>query len=153
MRNRAAMAVDEPPALLPALGKSTVLNLKGLDKVLLVTAAATNEWGSTKIWPASRPLIELDAAIIAVHLPVLFSRLLPPFPDFFDDVLSRYQIHALHFEPKYVLLLSTFTFLCQDFLGVTPSLALFRHFFFLRLTAPNQCSGCMSILVVGHNGG
>lgn len=62
----------------------------------------------------------------------------------FISMLSS-QVHALHFDPKSILLLSTFAFLCEAFVSIAPSVALLRHFFSLRLTANAQCSGCMSL--------
>ncbi|KAE8788267.1 hypothetical protein D1007_37662 [Hordeum vulgare] len=86
---------------------------------------------------------------IAIDLPTLFSGLLPPFSDFFNVVLSHYHIHALSLGPKQILLLSSFSFLCEAFLGIAPSVVLLRHFFYLFLTAANQCSGCVYLRVVG----
>ncbi|KAE8821036.1 hypothetical protein D1007_00878 [Hordeum vulgare] len=109
--------------------------------------------GVTKIWPASRPVLELDATTIAIHLPTLFSGPLPPFLDFLGVVLSHFQIHAMHLEPKSILVHSTFAFLCKDFVGVAPSVALLSHFFCLQLTEPNQCSECASLLAVSTTTG
>ena len=69
---------------------------------------------------------------------------MPPFSDYFDTVLSHYQVHALHLHSSSVLLLSFFAYLCEAFLGVMPSMAFFRKFFCLRLTAMDQCLACMS---------
>ena len=60
-----------------------------------------------------------------------FPGLVPPFSDFFYVVLSHYGLHALHLHPNSVLLLSIFAFYCEAFVGVMPSVALFRHFFYL----------------------
>ena len=57
--------------------------------------------------------------------------LVPPFSDFFYAVLSHYKLHALHLHPNSVLLLSIFAFYCEAFVGVMPSVALLRHFFYL----------------------
>lgn len=102
------------------MGRSRVFNLKGLDKVCPMITTDFNEWGATKIWPASRPLAELEATTIAIHLPAIISGLLPPFSDFLDAVLTHYQVHALYLDPKSVLLLSAFAFLCEAFMGVAP---------------------------------
>ena len=71
----------------PALGRSTVLNCEGLDKILPMVATGSSEWGPTKILPASAPLAEQSATSIALHLPTFFSGLLPSFLEFFNDVL------------------------------------------------------------------
>ncbi|KAE8799271.1 hypothetical protein D1007_25400 [Hordeum vulgare] len=63
-------------------------------------------------------------------------------------VLSHYQIRALHLDPRSLVLLSTFAFLCVDFVGVTPSMELLCHFFSLELVSEVQCSGCASFKAV-----
>jgi hypothetical protein len=137
----------------PALGRSTMVNVEGLSKVRPMTAATSNEWGATRIWLALCPTTELDATSAVLFLHTLFAGLLPPFSDFFNAVLSHYQVHALHLKPNSVLLLSAFAFLCEAFLGVTPSVVLFRHFFSLRLIMANQCSGCASFRIIDETVG
>ncbi|KAE8772170.1 hypothetical protein D1007_55852 [Hordeum vulgare] len=127
-----------------ALGRSTMLNWEGIDKVLPTVAVDTSEWGPTKILPSWTPLTELAASSVTLHLSAIFSGLLPPFSEFFNAILTHYQIHALHLDPRSVLLLSLFSFLYEAFLGVLPSVALFRNFLSLRLTAPDQHSRCAS---------
>ncbi|KAE8787485.1 hypothetical protein D1007_38542 [Hordeum vulgare] len=60
---------------------------------------------------------------------------------------SHYQIHALHLDPCSLILLSAFAFLCEAFVGVTPSVALLCHFFSLELASKMQCSGCAFLKV------
>ena len=60
--------------------------------------------------------------------------LVPPFSDFFYEVLDHYGLQALHLHPYSVLLLSIFAYYCEAYLGVMPSVALLRHFFFLRVS-------------------
>lgn len=124
------VATNCPVGPEPSLGWSTVLNLEGLDKVRPMIAADSNEWGPTKICPASRPLQELEDTTIAIPLHAIISRLLPPSSDFFNAMLSDYQVHALHLGPKSVLH-SAFAFVCEAFMGVAPSIGLFHHFFCL----------------------
>ncbi|KAE8803454.1 hypothetical protein D1007_20682 [Hordeum vulgare] len=62
-------------------------------------------------------------------------------------MLTHYQIHVLHLDLGFVLLLSSFAFLREAFLGVPPSVVLFRHFLSLQLTAPDQRSRCVSLQV------
>ncbi|KAE8806337.1 hypothetical protein D1007_17492 [Hordeum vulgare] len=59
------------------------------------------------------------------------------------------QIHALHLDPSSLVLLSAFAFLCEAFVGVTPSVALLCHFFSLELVSEEQCSGCSSLKTAG----
>ncbi|KAE8783152.1 hypothetical protein D1007_43415 [Hordeum vulgare] len=64
---------------------------------------------------------------------------------FLGAVLSHYQIDALHLDPYSLVLLSAFAFLCEAFVGVTPSMVLLRHFFSLKLVSEVQCFGCTSL--------
>ncbi|KAE8774506.1 erythrocyte binding protein-like [Hordeum vulgare] len=66
------------------------------------------------------PIAELAATSVSLHLPALFSDLLPPFLEFFNAVLTHYQIHAMHLDSRSVVVLSSFAFLCKAFLGVPP---------------------------------
>src|SRR4051812_248580 len=78
----------------------------------------------------------------------LLCSVVPPFSDFFCVVLENYQIHALCLRPEAILLLANFAYLCEAFLGVMPSVALFRAFYNLKLTAVHQCSGCVSFRII-----
>ncbi|KAE8807966.1 hypothetical protein D1007_15646 [Hordeum vulgare] len=129
----------------PALGRSTVVNFKGLEKIRLVVAAGSNEWGATKIWPGSWPRGEVATPAIPLHIHALLSRILPPFSSFLKEVLSHYQIRTLHLDPSSLVLLSVVAFLCEVFVGITPSMALLRHFFSLELVLEEQCSGFASV--------
>ncbi|KAE8782240.1 hypothetical protein D1007_44416 [Hordeum vulgare] len=55
------------------------------------------------------------------------------------------QIHTVHLDPSSLVLLSAFAFLCEAFVGITPSVALLHHFFSLELVFKEQCSGCASL--------
>ncbi|KAE8811756.1 hypothetical protein D1007_11563 [Hordeum vulgare] len=135
--------VEGRHTLEPALGRSTVLNRKGLDKILPMVTADSNEWGPTKILPASTPLAEIFATSAALHFRALFSDCFPHSSEFFNVVLVHYEIHALHLDLRFVLLLSSFTFFYVVCMGDPPSVALFRHFFSLWLTALDQRYMCV----------
>ena len=72
-RSKATAAADRRAGPKPALGQSMVLNREGLDKVLPLIAADSNEWKVMKIWPASRPSNELEVTIVALHLHAFLS--------------------------------------------------------------------------------
>lgn len=59
-------------------------------------------------------------------------------------ILEYYQTQVLHLHPSSVLLLAIFAFLCEAFLGVRPSVVLFRHFYELRLISSDQFLGCVT---------
>jgi len=53
--------------------------------------------------------------------------------DFFRELLYYYGIRMNHLNPNSILQLSIFIHLCEDFLGIPPSICLFRYFFKLKL--------------------
>ena len=59
--------------------------------------------------------------------------LVPPFSDFFLEILRAYDLKLLHLTPGAILDLSVFAYVCEAFVGVMPSVALFRHFFYPRV--------------------
>ena len=59
--------------------------------------------------------------------------LVPPFSDFFMEILRAYQLKLLHLMPGAILDLAVFAHTCEAFVGVMPSVALFRHFFYPRI--------------------
>lgn len=146
-KNTAEPGPSAPPGPGPALLKSVILNEEGLDKVRPLATSARNRNGATKIWPTSGPAAQRGGTIFLFFLHSVFTGLVPAFFDFFDAMLSHYQVHALHLHPSSVLLLPVFAYLCEAFLGVMPSVAFLRKFFRLRLTAADQCSGCVSFQI------
>ena len=54
----------------------------------------------------------------------------------------------MHLHPNSVLLLSIFAYYCEAYLGVMPSVALLRHFFFLRVSK-THISGCANFVACG----
>ena len=65
--------------------------------------------------------------MITVH-DFSFAGLLPPFPEFLIAVLETYGLHMLHLHPNAARVLATFAYASEAFVGVAPSVALFRHF-------------------------
>ncbi|KAE8766541.1 hypothetical protein D1007_62217 [Hordeum vulgare] len=122
----------------PVLQHSTVVK-----KVQLVVAVNLMSGGHPNL---AKLMASEEEGVPAVplHFHDLISGVLPPFSGFINVVLSDNHIHALHLDPHSLVLLSAFTFLCEPFVGVTPSMALLCHFFSLELTFEVQCSGCAS---------
>src|SRR3954469_19918219 len=71
--------------------------------------------------------------------------LVPPFSEFFFSVLHHYKLQALHLHPNSVLLLAIFAYYCEAHVGVQPSVALLRHYFYLR-TSHGPASACASFV-------
>ena len=75
----------------------------------------------------------------------VFTGMVPPFSRFFFAILHHYGLHALHIHANSILLLSLFAFYCEAFMGVMPSVARFRHFFYLHKTGDNPV-GCIGFV-------
>ena len=60
---------------------------------------------------------------------------------FRSAILDTYQIQLLHLHPNSILILSIFAYLCEAYIGVRPSVDLFRSIYALRLTAHNERTG------------
>jgi hypothetical protein len=132
------------PAARPALEKSRIYNAEGLQKIRPLVGSETNEWGATAVKSGSVMPAKLSAIEYPFFLHSIVVGLVPPFSPFFHAILEHYQIHALHLQPNAIAILSIFAFTCEAFLGVEPSVALFRHFYSLRITTGEQSSGCAS---------
>src|SRR3954469_14807691 len=83
--------------------------------------------------------------------------LVPPFSEFFLAVLRHYNLQALHLHPNSVLLLAIFAYYCEAHVGVQPSVALLRHYFYLRTSkgSPSACAGfiaCGSSMAISNRG-
>src|SRR3954467_10057329 len=65
----------------------------------------------------------------------------PPYSEFFCDIMNTYNIHLLDFTPNVVLTMAVFAHLCENFVGVRPNVALFRHFFSPRVERGEPLSG------------
>ena len=115
--------------------------------------ADSNDGRATAVRPASWRTREMTATEIPIYIHALLARLIPPFSPFFNAVMSHYQIHLLHLEPRSVILLAVFAFLCEAMVGITPSMALFHHFFLLRFVEDRQCSGCATFEAVAASAG
>src|SRR3954467_10696104 len=74
--------------------------------------------------------------------------LVPPFSEFFLCVLRHYKLQALHLHPNSILLLAIFAYYCEAHVGVQPSVALLRHYFYLWVTHGSP-SACASFVTCG----
>ena len=132
-----------------ALLKCSVVNEEGLAKVRKMAAAATNEWGATKLWPGSKSPVDLPATAYPVFTHAIIAGFVAPPSAFLLAILEHYQIHLLHLQPNSITILTVFAYLCEAFFGIKPSVELFRHFYSLRVTANDQISGCVSFRFEG----
>ena len=103
------------------------LNLADTSRLALSAATAWNENGATVCHPASfNSLVPGDAQIFACFV---VAGLVPPMSFFFHAVLVAYGLHVTHIHPNAMLTLAMFQHCCEAFVGIKPSVALFRHFF------------------------
>nr|ABA99911.1 retrotransposon protein, putative, unclassified [Oryza sativa Japonica Group] len=98
-----------------------------------------------------REVVELGEGRPAPHYPgrsVFFlsfamAGLVPPFSNFFMDVLEFYDLQMAHLTPNAIMTLAIFAHLCEMFIGVRPSLQLFRWFFTVQpVSPPTVVGGC-----------
>jgi hypothetical protein len=133
------------------LTTSSIAKEGDLTRVLPLTANNMNEWGETLIWAGSAERNTLARTVYPFFLHSIFLGPVPPLSEFFCAILRHYEVHTLHLQPNSILLLSIFAFYCEAFVGVRPSVALFRHFFSLQFHDQEQCSACASFVMV-HKG-
>ncbi|KAE8794299.1 hypothetical protein D1007_31019 [Hordeum vulgare] len=131
-----------PPLLECSLSKDV-----DLIAVLPWTMAESREHGRTLIWHGAIAKWHMSKAVYPFFLHSVFAGLVLPFSSFFTAVLNHYGIHTLHLQPNSILLLSVFAFYFEAFVGVRPSVALFRHFFSLHLQDDAHLSACVSFMV------
>ena len=86
--------------------------------------AATEVLPPSEIWTAKQ---------IPIFDSFMRMGLVPPFFDFFLEILRAYRLKLLHLTPIAILYLTVFAYACESFVGVMPSVALFRHFFYPRI--------------------
>ena len=89
-----------------------------------------------KLVPAGTVLHRGDAFPVLYHarevvtfLSLLLVGLAPPFSPFMMAVLEEFALHLVHLTPSVVLTLALFAHACEAFVGVRPSVELFRHFY------------------------
>ena len=108
-----------------------------------MAALKTNEHGATVLKRAGNS----HSSFYPIFMHTLFAGLVPPFSDFFLAVLERYQIQVLHLHPNSILVLAIFAYLCEAYIGIPPSVDLFRSFYALRFMANKERSGCVSFCI------
>jgi hypothetical protein len=103
-------------------------------------AEETNEHGATLLMDAkdAGPRTRLDMRIFACFL---MAGVVPPLSSFLRAILEEYGLLLSQLHPNSLLALSIFQYLCEAFVGVHPSVALFRHYYNMRLDSGGAMSG------------
>jgi hypothetical protein len=65
----------------------------------------------------------------------VLARLVPPLSSFFLMLLEYYGLQLQHLSPNSIALVAIFIHLCEMYVGVRPSVRLFRRFFVLKATS------------------
>ncbi|KAE8803450.1 hypothetical protein D1007_20678 [Hordeum vulgare] len=122
-----------------------------LTPVLPWTAAKSNKHGQTLFWPDAIAKQPVSKAVYPLFHHSFFAGLVPTFSSFCTPILNHYGIQALLLQPNSILLLSVFAFYLETSVGVRPSVALFRHFYSMRLHGAAHLSPCVCF-VMAHGG-
>jgi hypothetical protein len=130
-RSKKTMAQDRRPQepFLPFSNVDTEWRFEGLAGYI---ADESNENGRTAIAHA----IEITGYGAAPPLPTLMSL-------FLHVVLTTYGVVLAHLHPKSLLALVIFQHLYEAFIGMYPSVALFRYFYSLNLDTGGTISGSL----------
>ena len=75
----------------------------------------------------------VDDGKIPIYACFLKIGLVPPFSDFFAEVMKAYGFYLVQIHPNALLVLAAFVHFFERFVGVMPSVALFRHYFTPRV--------------------
>jgi len=113
----------------------------GVNKLAAVVASKRNENGGTVLKASNTPPSALQALDVRVFVCFLLAGLEPPMSAFLVAVLAEYGILLAHLPPNAVLTLAIFQHLCECFVGIHPSVALFRHYYYPRVEAGHMSGG------------
>ena len=125
------------------LDSSTICSENRLTLVREVIAGENNEHPATDIRPGGLMAAQRTPLMKPVYLEAVMAGLVPPFSLFFLAILEHYGILALHLQLNSFTTLAVFAYTCEAFLGVRPSVALFRHFYSLERSAGAHVIGSL----------
>ena len=116
-----------------------VVKVKAVDSLKRMVASRHFEGGASVVKLSHA--LDLDALDVPFFSCFLAMGLVPPISRFCLAVLSSYGLLISQLHPHAVLIMAAFQHLCEGFVGVTPSVALFRHIYHLRVDAPPVPAG------------
>ena len=102
-----------------------------------LVASDAHEGGRTEIKPTS----EWASGDVPFFVCFLTAGLVPPLSEFCQAILEEYGLVIQQLHPNAVLVMAIFAHLCEGFVGVMPSVALFRHFYIPRVDTRGVISG------------
>ena len=117
------------------------MNEEATARVVRLCATDFNENGATQcFYSGAHGLEPRDAQVFSCFAAV---GLVPPMSLFFHAILAAYGLHLAHLHPNAMVTLAIFQHFCEVFVGVFPSVALFRHYFRPRVEE-GRISGAMT---------
>src|SRR3954463_15579694 len=140
-RQSPAEAWFSPDLDLPNVSEASLAQLRRMAAAQGIDGAKVFKVGSATPEGRGSTFYPLFVSSIAAGL-------VPPFSEFFLSILRHYKLQALHLHPNSVLLLAIFAYYCEAHVGVQPSVALLRDYFYLR-TSHGPASACASFVAYG----
>src|SRR4051812_44921541 len=140
-RQSPAEAWYSPTLVSPSMSEAGFAQLRRIAAAHGIDGAQVFKAGSTT--PEGR-----GSTFYPLFVSSITAGLVPPFSEFFLSVLRHYNLQALHLHPNSILLLAIFAYYCEAHVGVQPSVALLRHYFYLR-TSRGSPSACVSFVACG----
>ena len=117
------------------------LSEEGVAKLSGIAAMAQNKHGGTRILHAASWSGDRLPRDVRVFSCFLVAGINPPLSPFLRAILVSYGLQLAHLHPNAVMALAIFQFLCEGFVGVMPSVLLFRHYFVPRIELGDAISG------------
>ena len=122
----------------PGCSKKMMVDLQG------AVSTVQNEYGATVLHHADGLPTYLTPLDVRVPLCFILAGFVPPMSAFFHVVMASYSLPLAQLHPNIVLGLSIFQYFCETFVGVHPSVALFRHYLYPRVETGDHVSGAVS---------
>jgi hypothetical protein len=144
-QNMPGKAVDHEEELAVARRNSVVFELvldqsDLVSRYLIMWGKETSAHTAPEVLPGSiKPRLDKYPFFTAYF----YYGLVPPFSEFFVEMMYTYGFHLLDFTPNAMTCMAVFAHMCENFVGVLPSVALFRHYFTPHIKA-DVLSGCIT---------
>jgi hypothetical protein len=129
---------QDPLLLIEAHGRG-----QGLEQLAGYVADESNERALTILAHASRA-VDREPRDVRVFFCFLVMEMIPLMLLFLHVALPTYGMVLVHLHPSALLTLVIFQYLCEAFVGVRPSMPLFRVFFEAHLDTGGALFGCLS---------
>jgi hypothetical protein len=121
------MAAELPPSLFKTTG-----SLASLWRLMRWQAPSL----ACKVKSGTVSLANLRPGDFIFFAAYALAGLVPPLSSFFLTLLEYYGLQLQHLSPNSIALVAIFVHLCEMYVGVRPSVRLFRCFFELKVASP-----------------